>query len=209
MTKRIRMEDRIGERHNRLIITGLAYRNNSKAYVMAECDCGKSSISPLPSVLSGYTKSCGCLAKEKSKVNALKMSDAKRGKPGHRLKDFKHTMITTLISASRNAAKSHKPFPVEFSLTREEYVKLINGKCYYCGEERVDTKKFENKRARQGLAPHFGKYLKCVGIDRVDSSKGYVSNNVVPCCAKCNRMKMDLAQKDFIDRCKKISGRFQ
>ena len=44
-----------------------------------------------------------------------------------------------------------------------------------------------------------------IGIDRVDSSKGYTIDNVVPCCSKCNWMKGVLSKEDFINQCKKIS----
>jgi hypothetical protein len=37
------------------------------------------------------------------------------------------------------------------------------------------------------------------GIDRVDNDKGYISDNCVPCCWKCNNMKNTMKQKDFIN----------
>jgi hypothetical protein len=36
------------------------------------------------------------------------------------------------------------------------------------------------------------------GIDRIDSSKGYVPGNVVPCCTVCNIMKLDHSHAGFI-----------
>ena len=35
-----------------------------------------------------------------------------------------------------------------------------------------------------------------VGLDRLDNSKGYVLDNVVPCCDKCNRLKHMNISKD-------------
>lgn len=37
------------------------------------------------------------------------------------------------------------------------------------------------------------------GIDRVDSSKGYSAENVVPCCKICNRGKANMSKEDFIE----------
>ena len=36
------------------------------------------------------------------------------------------------------------------------------------------------------------------GLDRIDSSIGYESNNVVPCCKVCNRMKDVLSTDEFL-----------
>lgn len=42
------------------------------------------------------------------------------------------------------------------------------------------------------------------GIDRIDSSEGYTLTNVIPCCTKCNRMKLNYTTRDFIDHISKI-----
>ncbi len=44
-------------------------------------------------------------------------------------------------------------------------------------------------------------------LDGIDSSKGYVKDNIVPCCSTCNHMKWNLSAKDFIARAKKIAER--
>jgi 5-methylcytosine-specific restriction endonuclease McrA len=56
-----------------------------------------------------------------------------------------------------------------FSLTKEEWEKLIRGNCYYC--RRSPTTWF--------------------GVDRVIPSLGYVPDNVVSCCYDCNLDKSD------------------
>lgn len=65
----------------------------------------------------------------------------------------------------RSGAKSRGVF---FSLTEEEYTKLVSDPCYHCS----------------GSLPAVGG-----GLDRVDHTQGYVSGNVVPCCAQCNFAK--------------------
>jgi len=42
------------------------------------------------------------------------------------------------------------------------------------------------------------------GLDRVDSSKGYIKDNVVTCCENCNRAKLDLTQQEFFAMIKSI-----
>lgn len=69
---------------------------------------------------------------------------------------------------------------ISFNLTQEEVRKLCESPCYYCGKER------------------------CLGIDRLDNSKNYTTENCVPCCGCCNRMKMDLTLPFFIEQIKRI-----
>jgi 5-methylcytosine-specific restriction endonuclease McrA len=66
--------------------------------------------------------------------------------------------------------------------------------CNYCGDELTNYKK--NKDS-------YGEF-KYNGIDRIDSSKGYEIDNVVPCCKNCNTMKWDLDVDDFYKHIKKI-----
>ena len=37
------------------------------------------------------------------------------------------------------------------------------------------------------------------GIDRVNSQEGYVKNNCVPCCDKCNKAKMAMSRDEFLN----------
>ena len=60
--------------------------------------------------------------------------------------------------------------------------------CFYCGAEKSNHK--VTKNCKEGFDHN--------GIDRIDSSKGYTPDNVVPCCKICNKAKMDMDQKDFI-----------
>lgn len=60
-------------------------------------------------------------------------------------------------------------------MTKEEIMELTTQPCYYCGAE---------PKARN-------KYLFRNGLDRIDSSRGYIKSNCVPCCRDCNIMKMD------------------
>lgn len=65
-------------------------------------------------------------------------------------------------------------------LTDDDINDLLKSDCEYCGEEVA------------------------MGIDRVDSSKGYFTDNVVPCCSKCNVMKMDADVDDWLAHMVKI-----
>lgn len=69
----------------------------------------------------------------------------------------------------------------EFTLTLEEYSSFRDGQCYYCGDK-----------------------MEYIGLDRIDSSKGYSLANVVKCCKWCNTMKNTYSKKDFLEHCIKI-----
>ena len=56
----------------------------------------------------------------------------------------------------------------QFALSFEDFRETINLPCIYCG-------------FNEGI----------VGIDRIDSSVGYLIDNIVPCCKVCNYMKLD------------------
>lgn len=73
---------------------------------------------------------------------------------------------------SKNIAKHRNH---QWTLQLEEYILLISKKCEYC----------DSKLNPMG-----------VGLDRIDSNLGYVSNNVVPCCGNCNVMKNDILSYD-------------
>ena len=68
-----------------------------------------------------------------------------------------------------------------FKISFEEFMSFWQIPCSYCGGG-----------------------IETVGLDRVDSSKGYTLDNIVSCCSICNRMKMTMNSKDFIKHCKKV-----
>jgi hypothetical protein len=62
-----------------------------------------------------------------------------------------------------------------WALSRSEYAKLANQPCSYCG----------SPLPRRGS-----------GLDRINNSKSYTVDNVVPCCGDCNRIKCHLLTFD-------------
>jgi len=86
---------------------------------------------------------------------------------------------------------------IQFDLSIEEFKEITSKNCFYCGVEpkQVSHRKFSN-----------GKYV-FNGIDRIDNSKGYVKENVTPCCFVCNRAKSNMEYEDFIKWIKRIAKR--
>ena len=71
----------------------------------------------------------------------------------------------------RNAKLREK----RFDITKDQYIQLYkeNDKCFFC--EEVEIKKT---------------------IGRVNNSKGYIINNIVICCMKCNVLKRNILIDD-------------
>lgn len=67
--------------------------------------------------------------------------------------------------------KAIKIRKLSWTLTLEEYTKLISEPCYYCNNELGDPVK------------------RSCGLDRLDSNTGYEITNVVSCCMICNTIK--------------------
>jgi len=85
-------------------------------------------------------------------------------------------------SSLRRGAKKRS---VDFGLDFDFCAHLLTEQCYYCG----------------GMDVWRGQKIN--SLDRVDSSDGYLPENVVPCCFTCNRAKNNMSLTEFeawIDR---------
>jgi hypothetical protein len=74
---------------------------------------------------------------------------------------------------------------LEFELTKEQFSKLVNDKCYYCNKENSDSHRN--------------------GIDRKNNNLGYIIDNCTSCCGQCNQMKAALSAEDYIEICKRVA----
>lgn len=73
-------------------------------------------------------------------------------------------------------SKAAKQRKLGFKLSVEDFVKLKDSNCHYCGVSSEDAK---------------------MGFDRLNSNGFYEKKNVVPCCAPCNRAKHVMSVGDF------------
>jgi hypothetical protein len=85
---------------------------------------------------------------------------------------------TPLYSSYMNSAEK-KGFI--FDISEELFDTITSCPCYMCG--KISTREHQN------------------GLDRIDSSIGYIENNVYSCCGNCNYMKSNYTYKIFIDKC--------
>ena len=73
---------------------------------------------------------------------------------------------------------------LEFNLTLEEFKTFWQKDCSYCGDPIIT-----------------------VGIDRIDSNKGYILENTISCCKICNLMKNKYDADFFLSHCLKVTLR--
>ena len=169
------MELQNGDKFGRLVVIrkdGVHTKpcGTTQSKYLCRCECGNTVSVLMQNLKNGNTKSCGCLVKELKEQTIL---------PDHR--GVKNQII---LQYKRHA----KDRGLCWELDYETVSNIISSPCFYCGAEKSNRK--ITKNCREGYEYN--------GIDRIDSSKGYVLNNVVPCCKTCNRAKLDMSQKDFI-----------
>jgi len=80
--------------------------------------------------------------------------------------------------------QSAKSRNIAFDITKEKFEELVSMACYYCGS-------FNEKEV--------------IGVDRLNSTRGYTNENCVPCCKICNFMKGTLSKNTFITQAHKIA----
>lgn len=146
---------------------------------MCKCHCGKIFEADIYKIRKNNS-SCGCLT-------GILRSRA------HRM-EYGVAAINDLIRDYKNKARKRK---IEYNLSRDEFLKLTNSDCYYCGIKPSQIKKVKTRTASSG------EYI-YNGIDRIDSNKNYEIDNCVSCCKYCNFAKNDLSIQDFFEQIKMI-----
>jgi hypothetical protein len=98
--------------------------------------------------------------------------------------DPSEAMLNDIISNMRYSAVTRG---LTWELERELVKTLVDQPCHYCGVLRAGFRKKRNISIRYN------------GLDRVDSSRGYEPDNVVPCCGDCNMAKRTRSYDEFIE----------
>ena len=184
-------------------------RGDKKVMWVCQCDCEKKTIKPVSaaSLKNNTSTNCGCerqktienKANEKiRKFNDLgQLTHKKCFRCGEWLtldrfwknatqKDgYSNECIHCYNSAKENRyniyKKGAKKRNLDFQLSKEEFYAFTFQPCYYCGELQEYN-----------------------GIDRIDSNQGYLNYNCVPCCEKCNKMKLDYTLAEWYSHMRKI-----
>jgi len=174
-----------GTRYERLTLmsatpkTSLYPSGRKKYQFECRCDCGNITWLTRQDFTTGHTKSCGCYRVD---LNTLPKEC------------WKQAGFFELLGDYKSAAKSRD---LMFTLTQEEFRELTSKSCAYCGMAPSQVRLHSSKN------PLYGSYTYS-GLDRIDSSLGYVSNNCVPACNMCNIAKKDYSPVEFLTWIEKV-----
>ncbi len=121
-----------------------------------------------------------CDCNRVSDVNSYELRSGRSGSCIHCADKFSYrdrsfAAFNALIVSYKNGAKKRN---LLWNITQGQFRYLIEQSCRYCGSYREGV-------ARNGNSSIY----KFTGIDRVDNSIGYVFENLVACCRRCNNVK--------------------
>lgn len=174
-------KDLTGMKFGRLMVIKKVGVNTQKHQMyLCKCDCGNEKVIDGYKVKNGNTKSCGCLHKEVT---------SKRSKITLGLASMRARILNYKAAAKK---RGH-----EYKLTEEQFKEITQKDCYYCGAKPNNISYHKQSN---------GTYT-YNGIDRVDNTKGYTMDNVVPCCKDCNGAKGKLTLQEFKDLIERIYKR--
>lgn len=187
-----RFKDRTGDKHGRLTVAAHAGKDHRNKHLwLCLCDCGNEKVVVADNLSSGKSNSCGCL-----KAEFL----ARKGNQYGLYNDREKALLKVQYSHLKRRDKN-KGFSDTINL--EVFSLLSKSPCKYCGLEyskEIEDRLNESKKQKR-LSDHV---LRCNGIDRVDSSKGYTLENSVPCCKYCNTAKNTMTESDFYNWIKRV-----
>ncbi len=186
----------VGKKFNSLTVLSIISEETVGKYVMlkVKCVCGNEKEVQGYKVYSGRAKSCGCMQGLKQKVDYLKA-----------VKKFAFTILKCQA----------KDRGLENTLPLTDFIRISEENCTYCGAEPSNDmgvwwrNKLKSGQKRNKIREDKrteGVSWLTNGLDRVDSSKGYVLGNVVACCKDCNRAKSDMTTEKFMTWLDKLAN---
>ena len=171
-------KDRVGHRSGFLRVTEFSHSNNWKAYWRCECDCGQQVTLPA-SALAGPKANLSCGRCELTR---------------RRVSDDTRVRARVLIDYKTGAARRD----LAWELSDDQAWALVRGICHWCGGAPESRKLWETDQRSRTIEYALN------GIDRLDSSEGYATRNVVTSCTQCNLAKRQLRPHEFLEHVAEI-----
>ena len=154
-------------------------RQDSITFYNCKCMCGNVTTVTHTNLLSGTTKSCGCLQKQLLSKRSTKSLD--------------EVVAAQVFNYYKRNAKTRS---LSWDLSKKQVLELITKQCSYCGLVGTNTTKVRVYKQGKPI-PNVFKTFQNNGIDRIDNSLGYSLRNSVPCCKHCNFAKHERTYEEF------------
>lgn len=171
----LRKLDLTGKIFGKLNVVDVAPKSKKHNNWLCKCECGKQCIVSTGNLLSGNSMTCGC-------------SHNLTGEMHPSWKGYKNISGRTFCVMENNAIRRG----IYFNLTINELGDLFekqNGKCALTGWNLILSKNNTNTAS----------------IDRIDSTKGYIIDNIQWVHKDVNKAKNTLSQDKFIEMCQAVS----
>jgi hypothetical protein len=159
--------DYTGFKFNKLTVLEIDEEKTTRkgAYWKVQCDCGIIYSAYIYEVKNQSIKQCKKCSNKQLSIRYKKFTD-------------EENLISIKLKSFKDSAKKRG---YDCLLTKEQVKNLIFQNCYYCNKEPLMfRRKYPN--------------IKYNSIDRVDNDVGYLIENCVPCCRKCNMLKGALTE---------------
>jgi hypothetical protein len=98
--------------------------------------------------------------------------------------NWRTTNVNYRLKAMKDQAKN-KGYSWDEDMTRDVCAAMMTSPCFYCSLMPEDTVN---------------------GIDRMDNTRGYSTENCVACCKNCNFIKKCLDPRTFVNRCVHVAS---
>jgi hypothetical protein len=176
-----------GDRRNNLTV--ISY---NKGKWLCHCICGNITEVSTYNLNNNNTKSCGCIKVEVSSKKAYKLIEARRKNPPY---------IASARRVWKNMYRRNKNDNIDF----DTFFKYSQQNCFYCGAEPNTKYNFFKAASSRGSkkAKEEGEFI-YNGLDRINSDGYHTSDNIVTCCALCNRSKNDRSIDEFLSWANKL-----
>ena len=214
------VEKYLGQRFGRLTALALV-QYKGRREMLCRCDCGTEKVICIRRLVP-YARSCGCLNRADLIPSGTLVGSwtvLGYGREGDRygfrcrcscgveafvegatLRSGQSTMCRACSAVRRcrpNTQSNNiwhlyriraKKQGIPFELSQEHFRDIMQN-CTYCGSPPQSVEHPNTS---------YGEDFYHNGIDRQDSSRGYIEGNCVPCCGTCNYMKYTRSPLDFI-----------
>jgi len=182
-----KIHDLKGKKYNKLTpirVDKTTIRKDISRYWWCKCDCGNEVSVRTNHILSGETKSCGCLT-------FRHMTESPNWKGSEHISG-------AFVGKFKKYAKQRN---IDFDIDVNDIEKIWerqNGKCFYTGVDFVllgENSIDDNKNSNMSL-------------DRFDSDKPYIKDNLNLVLKEINIMKNKYTHERFLELCNLISEKY-